>query len=103
MRTTAFKNRSNTESYAILKNGSPFDLVAADITRIEVIAGGSTIDSTTENVSFLGSTITVKYGTIDISSGVYPVTIVAYTATDSEGFVLFGPGMDESIHLQLQE
>jgi hypothetical protein len=101
-KSTAFKNRSNIESYAIKKNGVAFDLVAADYTRIEVIAGGVAIDSDTTDVVFIGSNIDINYCAFDIPAGEYFPIIVGYTATDTKGRVLFGPDMDESIELLLR-
>lgn len=102
VQAVAFKERSNVESYTVKKNGVDFNLVAADIIKIEVHAGGAMIDSDSNAVNFTGSTLEIEYGALPADSGNHGVTVIAFTATDSKGKVLFGPGMDGTIELLLQ-
>lgn len=93
MRVSAFQGASNTETYTVKRNGEDFDLGAAGVTRIEVVEGGESIDSTTSAVSYSGSLLTIKWGELGgkLNSGVFSPFIYAYKAGDEEGEVIFGP------------
>ena len=91
MRVSAFQNASNRETYEVKKNGLPFDLTAAGVTRIEVVKGGKVIDSTTSDVTYSGTSLSIEWGALDLTSGSFSPTIYAYKAGDLKGEVLFAP------------
>ncbi|HEY7867534.1 MAG TPA: hypothetical protein VIC51_16210 [Psychromonas sp.] len=95
MKVNAYRNASNTESYTVIKNGVEFDLSAAGVTKIEVVAGTAEISSITDDVVFSGSTLSIKWGSLNLDKGGVKPTIYAYKVDDLEGEVLFGPNKSE--------
>ncbi|MGJ8680527.1 hypothetical protein [Paraglaciecola sp.] len=102
--TTAvgFKGRSNINSYVIHKDNQPFDLVAADVIKLEVEAGGAVIDSDSTALSFDSTGFEVEFGALDITNGRHITKLTAYTATDNKGKILIGPGLKGNLTLTMQ-
>lgn len=102
MRVTAFQGASNRESYEVKKNGEPFNLTTAGVTKIEVVSKGQSISSDTSAVSYSGSVLTIEWGALgdDLSTGVFSPTIYAYKSGDTKGEVIFGPTL-EPIYLSV--
>jgi len=102
MKAVGYLGASNESQYNVMRNGEAFDMTAAGVTKIEVSDNGISIDSDSDSISFAGSLLTIKWGTLALKSGPYIPTIYAYRSDDLLGEVLFGPGKDP-IYLTLVE
>lgn len=100
LRVVAHQGSSNKHQYTVQKNGESFDLNAAGVTRIEVVEQGQVLSSDDDTVTFSGSNITIEWGSLGVSGRTNP-TIYAYKASDTKGEVIVGPGMTESISLEM--
>lgn len=101
MKIVAPRGRDNAETLQIAYNGAPFDFAAFGVTKVEVTAGVTgLIDSSTADVTYAGSELTVKFGSLNIRAGVYHDTqIVVYSSAHPTGLVIVGPQMPATIVL----
>lgn len=93
MKVIGYKGSSNVSTYEVSKNDIPFNLVDAGITKIEVVEKGRVLSSDTGEITFTGSTLTVKWGDFQLPQGIYYPTFYAYKSGDTKGEVLFAPGV----------
>jgi hypothetical protein len=99
MKATGFKGASNVTNYQVKKDGAPFNLVQAGITRIEFVQSGKVLSSNTDSINFYDSFINVKWGSFNLLSGNYRPVMYAYRDSDSGGEVM----IDFSIDLKIIE
>jgi hypothetical protein len=105
MIVSGYLGSGEKSAYTVEKDGESFDLDAANIQKVQVVISGFAMDSDNNptDVIFSGSTLQIKWGSIEKPQGGYSPTIYVYYTGDSEGTVLYGPGKDESITLTLVE
>ncbi len=113
LKVTAAKNSGNETVFDLIdSDGSPVDLDAAGATVVTVSVCGhgvrnpSSIDSSTDDVSFAGSRVTVKFGRLALSptrntNTPYLPKISYITAADAEQEVIAGQGYETEIQLRV--
>lgn len=101
MKITAPVGRDNIEQLRIKYQGAAFDFATFGVTSVQVIAGGSTISSATNAVSYAGDLLSVRFGKLDLAPGYYNAQIVLFTPSHPAGLVIAGPDMPETVDLTL--
>lgn len=91
MQVITYRNSNKFHEYTVQKDGVPYDLIQGGVTRIEVAESGKSIDSTSANVTFTGSTLRIKWSALNLPEGTYEPTVWVYTTSNPEGEVLYGP------------
>jgi hypothetical protein len=114
MNVVDYLGASNISKYRVYRDGNPFDLVAAGVTRIEIVERGKVLSSDNSGeVEFSNVTedlgngletftvLSVNWGSFDLPAGHdYLPTIYAYKANDTKGEAIMGQGI-ETIYLTL--
>lgn len=109
--TAAIDSGNETVFNVVNSDGAIVDLTAlgATVVTVEVCGplinngSGVTIDSTTDDVTFLNDIVSVKFGQLDLKSSppFYYPKISYVTATDTEKEVLVGEGYATEIKLKV--
>jgi hypothetical protein len=108
---TAARKSGNTTIFNVVdSSGVAVNLTALGATVVTasvcgplIKPGGVSIDSTTNKVSFLNDTISVKFGMLDLAPAqlTYAPKISYITAADSDPEVIVGQGYRTEINLKV--
>jgi hypothetical protein len=100
--TLKFKATGDLTGITVDQDGY-FDFAANNVTKVEVIVDGITLDTTMaaeQSVIIDGVNLLVEFGDLDIPTGNYPnVQVWVYINGSSEGIILAGPGLKSWIML----
>lgn len=79
------------------------DTATLTLTRAQVKAGGVILDSQTDSSScqVAGSVITFRKGDFNLPSGMYAVSVYAYTNDLPNGELVVGPGQANQMEMQI--
>ena len=102
MEVVAFKNTGAFNTYNVRgPDNELFDLNGAGVTKIEIAVHGAVLSSENGDITFTGSTVNVRWGAFDLSSGNYVPTWYLYKgATLMQSEAIFGP-KKSPVHLSL--
>jgi hypothetical protein len=108
--TAALKSGNTTVFNVVDSSGAAVNLTALGVTVVTasvcgplIKSGFVSIDSTTDDVTFLNDTISVKFGMLDLAPAQLPYSPkVSYvTAADSDPEVIVGQGYRTEIKLKV--
>ena len=100
MKLTAALGRDNVDVITVAYGSGVFDFAQFGVTRVDVIAGGTTLDAS--NVNFAGDQLSIKFGKFALPAGKYDVRIVLFTPASPAGIEIVTPNTNNCIVLILQ-
>jgi hypothetical protein len=76
-----------------------FDFTENEVSKVKVIAGGKTISTDTNAVSFESGDLNIELGALNLATGTYTASIVIYVGTETKGIVFVGAGLSANLML----
>lgn len=110
MRIPVSYDAGNVETLSFEEDGAPFDFNANGVTRVLISACNQRssaateseyeISSDTDDVTYNGEDLKVKFGKLKLPKGLYEATITCFSSQNPDGVVICGPGRPANIVLQ---
>ena len=108
-----FTGAGNVETFTVQEDDINYDLDANGVTRVDVyacdgvadlVSPGSRVISSDDNgdgITYLGSTLNIKFGGLGLQSGKYFVRVKIFAPTFPDGIVIVGPGLSMELYLKM--